>query len=688
MSRRPTSPAPRQGGRLRSATDDGSEQPHYQTGHDYPAASVDDASDGGWGSPVEATGAARPPTSRSRGGEERTPPPRARSTRAPAREPDPPAHDDEEEDNPDVTRAGPPLTLEVIGGKSKGRKRRFQGVRMVIGRSPECEFHIPDPSVSRRHLELVQDESGVLMRDLGSGNGTRVNGEVVSEVVLTHGDEIGLGQTTIRFVDELAAIRLAREEADRKAEEAARREEEEARRFEEEEREALEEASRAAEEAARAELEAYNRTLPGRVKTMTHVVSDVYRGSNTQTRLLIAGGLLLVVLLGFGVRALLTDSGPTPPDPRLAIAQEKLLAGELARSEGRLDDAIILFTEAERLFPGVDEEEKGKRARAERDAMAIVKDARKLAERGQREEARRALATVPELSAELTAEVKKLLGEIEVKELQEKTAAVEHAIEAGDLNGARLALGAVPEAARGPYLEQIAAAEALEAEATTQSVRQQQVVSAAAVRRRQGARTAAMSQAFVNVSRKLHGGEFARAAQECDRVIEEYASDPDIRARAIDIQRLIPQFATNFEDGQLKIRSGATAAAVRPLRRARELLERIGLPGALGSQLDAMLATTSSAVGRADLRRNDLAGAFTHFTEALRLNPNDAEAREGMVQVRSQAQRVYYEGYMVRDRDPATAKKKFRLVVQIAPSDSEIAEKARAYLADEEPLSE
>jgi tetratricopeptide (TPR) repeat protein len=187
------------------------------------------------------------------------------------------------------------------------------------------------------------------------------------------------------------------------------------------------------------------------------------------------------------------------------------------------------------------------------------------------------------------------------------------------------------------------------------------------------------------VSRKLHGGEFSRAVQECDRVIEAHPGDDEIRGRAVSLQRNIPVFATNYEDGLLKLRSGASAAAARPLRKARELLLQMGLPGPLSVQLDALLAQTATAAGKHALQRNDLSTAFSAFNEALRLNGGDADAREGLEQVRGRAQQIYFEAYQVRDRDPSTALKKFRLVKQIAPPGSELAEKAHSYLVELEP---
>jgi predicted component of type VI protein secretion system len=98
----------------------------------------------------------------------------------------------------------------VIAGPDSGKSRRLRGVRTVVGRAQDCDFRVADGSVSRRHLEVVVSDECVLLRDLGSGNGTRVNGQRVDERVLRDQDEIAIGRTRFRFVDELGPARRAR----------------------------------------------------------------------------------------------------------------------------------------------------------------------------------------------------------------------------------------------------------------------------------------------------------------------------------------------------------------------------------------------------------------------------------------------------------------------------------------------
>jgi pSer/pThr/pTyr-binding forkhead associated (FHA) protein len=70
---------------------------------------------------------------------------------------------------------------------------------VVIGRLPECGVVLSDPNVSRRHAEVKRQGSDVVLADLQSTNGTRVNGVPVRERVLEDGDEIMVGTTPIRY---------------------------------------------------------------------------------------------------------------------------------------------------------------------------------------------------------------------------------------------------------------------------------------------------------------------------------------------------------------------------------------------------------------------------------------------------------------------------------------------------------
>jgi pSer/pThr/pTyr-binding forkhead associated (FHA) protein len=73
------------------------------------------------------------------------------------------------------------------------------GEARSLGRANSCDFVIYDPTVSSRHAELVRLDDGWLIRDLGSLNGTRVNGWLVKEQRLRDGDTLSFGGSVFLF---------------------------------------------------------------------------------------------------------------------------------------------------------------------------------------------------------------------------------------------------------------------------------------------------------------------------------------------------------------------------------------------------------------------------------------------------------------------------------------------------------
>lgn len=69
---------------------------------------------------------------------------------------------------------------------------------MVLGRSPEADVNLDDPYASEFHMRLVAQENGMVLHDLGSTNGTYVNGRrVTAPTSLRRGDTIQVGKTVM-----------------------------------------------------------------------------------------------------------------------------------------------------------------------------------------------------------------------------------------------------------------------------------------------------------------------------------------------------------------------------------------------------------------------------------------------------------------------------------------------------------
>jgi len=83
--------------------------------------------------------------------------------------------------------------LRLVKGKPQDKTVDIPLGTLKVGRDPESDLIIAVASVSRHHCEIVNEESRLVLRDKGSGNGTLVNGQKVQEQVLNAGDEIQIG---------------------------------------------------------------------------------------------------------------------------------------------------------------------------------------------------------------------------------------------------------------------------------------------------------------------------------------------------------------------------------------------------------------------------------------------------------------------------------------------------------------
>jgi pSer/pThr/pTyr-binding forkhead associated (FHA) protein len=85
-----------------------------------------------------------------------------------------------------------------VGG-APGREHPLVASVTVIGRGAEADLRLADTGVSRAHAEVLLDGPEVRLTDLGSTNGTLVNGRRISAAVLVDGDRIEVGATPLVF---------------------------------------------------------------------------------------------------------------------------------------------------------------------------------------------------------------------------------------------------------------------------------------------------------------------------------------------------------------------------------------------------------------------------------------------------------------------------------------------------------
>ncbi len=120
-----------------------------------------------------------------------------------------------------ILDAGPPIIrqsgggrLLVVKGPDRGESIAIAKVAFTLGSGSGCDVPLSDPTISRRHLGIEPGPEGVVARDLGSTNGSFVQGARFNELTLGFGTEITIGKTVLKYVPNEEALDLGPSDAE------------------------------------------------------------------------------------------------------------------------------------------------------------------------------------------------------------------------------------------------------------------------------------------------------------------------------------------------------------------------------------------------------------------------------------------------------------------------------------------
>jgi pSer/pThr/pTyr-binding forkhead associated (FHA) protein len=97
---------------------------------------------------------------------------------------------------------GPPrllVTTAVEGSDTTQRTYEINTPVTLLGRGTDCDLRLVDPGVSRHHAEIRVEGPEIALVDLGSTNGSFVNGQPIRRVTLVDGSRVTMGRTTLVF---------------------------------------------------------------------------------------------------------------------------------------------------------------------------------------------------------------------------------------------------------------------------------------------------------------------------------------------------------------------------------------------------------------------------------------------------------------------------------------------------------
>ncbi|MBS2029458.1 MAG: FHA domain-containing protein [Deltaproteobacteria bacterium] len=581
----------------------------------------------------------------------------------------------ENEGPPDneATHAGPPITIEVIEGADAGRKKRVRGGRMVVGRGDGCDLKLRDTASSRRHLEIIVGMSGSIVRDLGSGNGTKVNGQKIDEAQVGHGDEIMVGTTILKVIDEIAAL------------------EERRRPKQPEPPPDVEPADE--EEPIDDEAPPPRRGAPPRRDGPTGAVSIDMHTNAGQKR---GGGIIIfaivavALVLGGVLVMLLRPPGPAKPlapQPSDTQLADLMKDGKAALQAADFDKANADWDELTKLDPtNSDVSDLRERTKKEKEAKENFMAAEGMIAEHRYDDARdklKAVWTDSVLVGDKAADELKNLDKQQSDYLAGQAALK---VQSGDLDGARALLPKLQSMDTGKadqVQKLISDRQSAIDNAALKNIKnkkqRERMMKELKKRKADESTRQELASGFRKFQEANSPGGFDRAANEFQR-ISESTNNPAVRTRARDLAGKVRSFSKNMEDADGLDNDQNYEAEVAPLDKALSALEDIEPTGPLMSRIKNRMVRGLVIKGRNAAARQDYALAAKAFNKALQIKPGEPTAKEGLTSLHARAQDVYLQAYEEEARDAESARKLYHAVMDMTSPSEELYQKAKKRL--------
>ncbi len=546
---------------------------------------------------------------------------------------DDPNADFEEPDEPE----GPFLL--IVQGEEEGREIELHREEVTLGRGPENDLVFPDIACSRRHAMIERQGDDWLVIDLGSGNGTLVNGRKIQREVLRDGDEIEVGSTVIQFNQPGAYPEDEPLGTDRTPPPSS---------------------TTVTGAATMADDEGTG--------WLTRITSDP-----KQRKYLIYGGAGLggVILLMLIIK-LIVGSGPSGPTPeeikqRQAVEQRRQFDLHLNRAkalvtEKKWKDARLEVQLAAKVDPSSGQAQDYLNYINKQEAAASAIGQAKLAMGEQNwDVAVAALARVPE-DSEYSEESKQLKIEIDNRLLDGLMNEGLKMMKDEQYNQAVLKFEEIIK--RDPSNKEAQLARQQCEEKIEQAERSRRLASRRSHHR---SRRRRRSKPERRSSGSLTGQVLALYRNgEIDRAIEK----AELSSSA-EHQKLLRQFRTTYRKAEkLASNTGQITKALSALKKAKALDRKIsGGRGKYNDKLKDSLAKVYFVKGVDATTRDRYPEAYQAFVASRKYNPKNPLVDKQLHKLEKLAKKFYEEAYVIKSTNAEAALKKLNTVVKIVPPD-------------------
>jgi pSer/pThr/pTyr-binding forkhead associated (FHA) protein/tetratricopeptide (TPR) repeat protein len=565
--------------------------------------------------------------------------------------------------------------LIFFDGPNIGEEYSLDKNIITLGRGADNDIVIKDVSVSRRHAEISRDMGQIVIRDLGSGNGVILNDERITEHELSSGDVIKLGNTKIRFVAVYDIYTTDTEQA------------------------WIGEKVVKAKEVAEPEVH----TAPA-AKIPPPKPTVAAKGEEKKRHILLYAVIFFVL---FMVAIVFVKFVLLAPEEEAKVAEGTQTekpgvasgGGEKSQEAQKLmEEGIDLFKQKEfkkaqeKFIAAVSLDPSNKKAqqyKSRAEEEIINKNYLESAQEFMNKDTPKgAIEVLKKISPESVfySESQTLLKTATQKYIEQLLVNVQKQIEEKNYQNALESLEEVltldPTNQKAmdmkSQVEKGMASSQKKAQEAPQKVASKAKKEKAVEEEESGGggkTISAPGPVAAKAVQMFKGGDVNGAVQTIES--SDAASNPKVQK----LLQNLKAFAQVYPDGAAAYKAKKDTA-IPSLERALSIAKSIapGKDNKYIEDISKMLSDMYTYKGIKDFYKEDYFSAIDNLQNALKLNPNNEAAKKKMQEMSGVAQRLFEEAYVLKNADPEAAKKKFKVILRIAPPDSEFYKKAKEWL--------
>jgi tetratricopeptide (TPR) repeat protein len=549
-----------------------------------------------------------------------------------------------------------PCYLVILEGEEEGREIDLTGAAYTLGRGPDNDLVLPDIACSRRHAQIVREGEAWFVEDMGSGNGTVLNGQKIKRERLQDGDEVEVGNTVLAFHDPRAPG--AGEDGELEEDEEVR-----------------------TPEPTR--VGGHTTILSGGVLpdggTSPGLVTRLLADPKRKRLVLVGGGALgglFVLLLLLKLIVPGQPPGPTPEEQERQARIEARRQFDLHMDEAKAAvqakkwrDALDAVLQAEEYDPGSQMVASYKTSiQIEMAAGAAMSQVRLFMEQREWDKAVAALQGIsPE--SELKEQVVAIKREIDARLLEDMLGQGSQMMAQKQYNQAILKFDEVLR--RAPGHEEAMVAKRLAEDLLEKERRPRQVATGGRRRRTQTAPPPQASGLTGQALALYKNGEIDRAIDKAENA----------GASGGELARL-RKFKSAYDKAMGAARNaGQPGMAVEALQAALKIDKEIaGGAGEYHKQLSQRLAKAYFIKGVDAQQGRRLPEAYQSFRAAMRMDSNLPNLKERLADLDKEAKKLYEEAYVIKATNPELAISKLKTAIQIVPPENIYYGKAKKLL--------